>query len=91
MPTTYPTACVFLVAHCVTDDREALRLPCEAVTIAKDDIVVRGIETRHLAALRWTPDALSFGAYQHQLSFKVWRPAIIDGLTAQFPLRRPGQ
>lgn len=91
MPATYPTASVFLEVHFFADDREELRLPCEAVTVDKDAIVVRGIETRHLAALRWTPDALSFGAYQHQLSFKVWRPAIIDGLTAQFPLRRPGQ
>ncbi len=90
MPATYPTASVFLEAHFFADDREELRRPCKAVTVGKDSIVVRGIETRHLAALRWTPDALSFGAYQHQLSFKVWRPAIIDGLTARFPLRRPG-
>lgn len=77
-------------AQFFADDR-GVAAACEAVTVGQHAIVVRGIETRHLAALRWTPDALSFGAYQHQLSFKVRRPAIIDGLTARFPLRRPGQ
>lgn len=87
MPATYPTASVFIKANFFAGDHVELRLPCEAVTVGKDSIVVRGIETNQLAAQRWTPSALSFRAYQHQLSFKVWRAAIIDGLTVRFPLR----
>ncbi len=91
MPATYPASSVFLEAHFFADDREELYLPCDAITVGREAIVVRGIETRHLAALRWTPDALSFRAYQHELVFKVWRPTVIDSLTARFPLRHPGQ
>ncbi|WP_422649025.1 hypothetical protein OJJOAM_000942 [Cupriavidus sp. H18C1] len=86
MPATYPTASVFLEAHFFADDGEELRLPCVAVTVCNDRIVVCGIATRHLNAIRWIPDALSFRAYERHHRFPVGRPVVLDQESARFPL-----
>ncbi|CAG9184365.1 hypothetical protein CURE108131_25240 [Cupriavidus respiraculi] len=87
MPATYPTASIFLEAHFFGEDREELRLPCEAVTVGQQTIVVRGVEARQLTRLRWTPDALSFDVYDHHIRHRVGRPEAVDPLTVRFPLR----
>ncbi|MGY8527581.1 hypothetical protein [Paracidovorax citrulli] len=90
MPANYPAPSIFLEVLLSADSGAELRLPCDAVTVGRDTIVVRGIGTRHLSALRWIPDSLSFQSYQHRPQFPVPRHSAIDGLTARFPLRQPG-
>ncbi|MBO4119815.1 hypothetical protein J5T34_03560 [Cupriavidus gilardii] len=86
MPATYPTASVFLEAHFFAYDHEELRLSCDAVTVHPDTILVRGIEARHLNAICWIPDALSFQAYDRHHRFPVGRPIVLERDVAQFPL-----
>ncbi|MGH8786848.1 MAG: hypothetical protein ACREYA_17415 [Cupriavidus necator] len=60
MSTEPQAASVFLEARFFADDQVEERLHCERVTEAKDGITVHGLDVRHVRALRWTPDYLSF-------------------------------
>ncbi|NOV25360.1 hypothetical protein E5S69_17795 [Cupriavidus necator] len=53
---------VFLEAQFLPDDQVEERLDCEAITERRDKIVVHGLDVRHVRALRWTPDFVSFQA-----------------------------
>ncbi|AEI77888.1 hypothetical protein CNE_1c25700 [Cupriavidus necator N-1] len=53
---------VFLEARFFADDLVEERLACEGVSEARDGITVHGLDVRHVRALRWTPDYLSFHA-----------------------------
>lgn len=77
---------IFLEAHFFGDDREAMRLPCRAVSVQPGAIIVRGIEAHQLQALRWTADALSFDTGHAHARYQVGRPTSVDPLTARFPL-----
>lgn len=86
MPATYPAKSIFLEVEFFGDDRDEILLPCQAVTVDRGAILVRGVETRHLNAIRWIPDALSFQAYDRHHRFPVGRPIVLDSDLAQFPL-----
>ncbi|MGY2486880.1 hypothetical protein [Cupriavidus sp. CP313] len=54
------TPSIFLEAQFFADDQVEERLACEGVSEAQDGITVHGVDVRHVRALRWTPDYLSF-------------------------------
>ncbi len=72
MPATYPAKSIFLEVEFFGDDRDEILLPCQAVTVDRDAILVPGVETRHLNAIRWIRDVLS----QHD------RPADLEAVVA---------
>lgn len=86
MPAFIATA-VFLEADYLPGDREEIRLPCSTVVVHNGAVSVRGIETRHLEKLGWTPDALSFEAAGEHHRYRVAAPALGGALTAKFPIR----
>jgi len=51
-----PPTTIFLEAHYFDEDSEELRLPCEAIAATAGYLVVAGLESRHLQALKWGPD-----------------------------------
>ncbi|MCY1506359.1 hypothetical protein D9M68_406070 [compost metagenome] len=51
---------VCLEAHYFGEDSEELRLVCDAVAANADSLLVAGVEVRHLRALKWRPDYLSY-------------------------------
>lgn len=87
MPVTFPAQSVFFEAHFLGEDLAELRLPCEAVVLEPRAITTRGVEARHLAALKWTPDALSFRSLDQNHWYAVGRPSVVDPLTARFARR----
>ncbi|TWG80385.1 hypothetical protein L602_000500000310 [Cupriavidus gilardii J11] len=86
MPATYPARSICLEVAFFGDERDEVRLACDAVTIQPGAIVVRGVDARHLGAIEWAPDALSFSAYDRHHRFPVGRPTLIDHGSALFPL-----
>ncbi len=82
---TYLAESIFLESHFLPGDSAELRLPCDSVTVTRDGLIVDGIETRHLQALVWMPEALSFEADGQQHQYKVARPAVKPSLRAYFP------
>ncbi|SPD47482.1 hypothetical protein [Cupriavidus neocaledonicus] len=56
------TSAVFLEAQFFPDDQVEERLDCEGISERRDRIVVHGLDVRHIRALRWTPDYVSFQA-----------------------------
>ncbi|MGO4302519.1 hypothetical protein [Cupriavidus sp. RAF12] len=84
--TAYLPASILLEAHYFGDDAEMLRLPCASVTVQGGAIVVDGVEIRHLRALRWTPDYLSFDAGGDRHRYPVSRPAVVGPQAARFAL-----
>jgi len=82
----YQPASILLEAHYFGDDTEMLRLPCAQVTVHGGAIIVNGLETRHLRALRWTPDYLSFSAGGNHHRYPVSRPAVVGPQVARFAL-----
>lgn len=87
MPATYPTQSIFLETCFFGHVSEELRLSCSAVTIHRDEVSIAGLEARHLHAIQWMPDTLSFELYGRHYSFKVARPVVVDALSARFTLR----
>jgi len=53
---------VFLEARFFADDQVEERLACEGISEAQDGITVHGLDVRHVRALGWTPDYVSFEA-----------------------------
>jgi len=86
MPATYPAKFIFLEVEFFGDDRDEILRPCQAVTVDRGTILVRGVETRHLNAIHLVPDALSFQAYDRHHRFPVGRPIVLDQESAQFLL-----
>ncbi|EKZ96527.1 hypothetical protein SGO26_06445 [Cupriavidus metallidurans] len=82
----YQPASILLEAHYFGDDAEMLRLPCASVTVQSGAILVDGVEIRHLHALRWTPDYLSFSDGGDHHRYPVSRPAVIGPQAARFAL-----
>ncbi|NSX03497.1 hypothetical protein [Cupriavidus gilardii] len=77
MPATYSAKSIFLEVEFFGDDRDEILLQCQAVTVERGAILVRGAETHHLNAILWIPDALYFQAYNHH-RFPVGRPIVLD-------------
>ncbi|KWR88744.1 hypothetical protein [Cupriavidus sp. IDO] len=80
---------IFLEAHYFGDDSEELRLPCEAVAAAAGYLVVAGMEARHLRALKWRPDYLSYWYDGQLLRLAVGPWVALDEKTVRFTLRQP--
>ncbi|MFS8973847.1 hypothetical protein PO002_04935 [Cupriavidus necator] len=78
---------IFLEAHYFGEDHEELRLPCEAVAATLDGLIVAGVEARHLRALKWRPDYLSYWADGQLLRLAVGPWVALDALTVRFTLR----
>ncbi|SCU74125.1 conserved hypothetical protein [Cupriavidus necator] len=78
---------IFLEAHFFAEDHEELRLPCDAVAVATGGLVVTGVEARHLRALKWRPDYLSYWEDGQLLRLAVGQWIALDALTALFTLR----
>jgi len=82
----YESESILLEARYFGDDAEFLRLPCTRVAIGNGAIVVHGIEPRHLQALPWTPDFLSFDEHGTLHRYPVGRPAVVGPGQARFAL-----
>ncbi|CAG9165460.1 hypothetical protein [Cupriavidus pinatubonensis] len=82
MPTT-----IFLEAHYFGEDSEELRLACDAVAATAGGLVIAGVETRHLRALKWRPDYLSYWDDGQLLRLAVGPWIALDALTVRFTLR----
>ncbi|MCY1215269.1 hypothetical protein D9M68_734850 [compost metagenome] len=87
MCTEPQAASVFLEARFFADDQVEERLHCERVTEAKDGIVVHGLDVRHVRALRWTPDYLSFHAGGEVRRHQVGRWIELGPSTVKFARR----
>ncbi|MDW3683359.1 hypothetical protein RA280_16720 [Cupriavidus sp. CV2] len=82
---TYSPATIFLESHFLPGDTAELRLPCASVIVTDRGLVVEGIETRHLQAMVWVAEYLSFDADGQHHRFRVARPHIKPPLRARFP------
>ncbi|AEI76718.1 hypothetical protein CNE_1c13690 [Cupriavidus necator N-1] len=78
---------IFLEAHYFGEDSEELRLPCDAVAALASGLVVSGIEVRHLRALKWRPDHLSYWDEGQLLRLAVGPWIALDAHTVRFTLR----
>lgn len=78
---------IFLEAHYFGEDREELRLPCEAVAAVAGGLVVTGIELRPLQRLKWRPDYLSYWEDGQLLRLAVGPWLAVAPMTARFTLR----
>ncbi|MGT2427909.1 hypothetical protein ACU4HD_02935 [Cupriavidus basilensis] len=83
---TYQPETIFLESQFLPDDVAELRLPCESVTVGTGAVTVQGVETRHLQAMVWAAEYLSFEADGQHHRFRVARPAVKPPLRARFPL-----
>ncbi len=83
------TPSVFLEAQFFADDQVEERLACEGVSEAQDGITVHGLDVRHVRALRWTPDYLSFHAADGRVQrHPVARWVELGPNTVMFALRQ---
>jgi hypothetical protein len=82
---TYQTDSIFLESEFLPGDVAELRLPCEGIAVTADAVTVQGVETRHLQAMVWVAEYLSFDADGQHHQFKVSRPAVRPPLRARFP------
>jgi len=87
MSTEPAATSVFLEARFFADDLVEERLHCERVTEARDGIVVHGLDARHVRALRWTPDYLSFEAAGRVRRHQVGRWVELGPTTVKFARR----
>lgn len=78
---------IFLEAHYFGEDSEELRLPCDAVAVTASGLVVAGLEARHLLALKWRPDYLSYWEDGQLIRLAVGSWTAVDGSTVRFTLR----
>lgn len=77
---------IFLEAHYFGEDSEELR-PCDAVAATAGGLIVAGLEVRHLDALKWRPDYLSYWADGQLLRLAVGAWSALDATTVRFTLR----
>ncbi|MCY1263151.1 hypothetical protein D9M68_124200 [compost metagenome] len=78
---------IFLEAHYFGEDREELRLPCDAVAAAAGGLVVTGIRLHHLQKLKWRPDHLSYWDDGQLLRLAVGPWVALAPMTVRFTLR----
>ncbi|WP_439685120.1 hypothetical protein MNJPNG_06455 [Cupriavidus oxalaticus] len=81
------TKTIFLEAHYFGEDREELRLPCDAVAAAAGGLVITGIELRPLQRLKWRPDYLSYWEDGQLLRLAVGPWVALAPMTVRFTLR----
>lgn len=81
----FAPATMFLESEFLPVDVAELRLPCERVEVSDSAVTVHGIETRHLQAMVWLAEYLSFDADGQHHRFRVARPHIKPPLRARFP------
>ncbi|MNS80894.1 hypothetical protein D3C72_1145910 [compost metagenome] len=81
------TTTIFLEAHYFGEDSEELRLPCDVVAATAGGLVIAGVEARHLRALKWRPDYLSYWADGQLLRLAVGPWTALDATTVRFTLR----
>ncbi len=78
---------IFLEAHYFGEDSEELRLPCEAVAATAGGLVIAGLETRHVHALKWRPDYISYWSDGQLVRLAVGAWTALDDTTIRFALR----
>jgi len=78
---------IFLEAHYFGEDREELRLPCDAVAAAAGGLIITGIELRPLQRLKWRPDYLSYWEDGQLLRLAVGSWLAVAPMTVRFTLR----
>ncbi|MFJ1255958.1 hypothetical protein [Cupriavidus sp. CuC1] len=82
---TYQAESIFLESEFLPGDVAELRLPCETVTVTADAVTIQGIETRHIQAMAWLAEYLSFDAGREHHRLRVARPIVKPPLRARFP------
>lgn len=82
-----PTTTIFLEAHYFGEDSEEFRLPCDAVVATAGGLVVAGVEARHLRALKWRPDYISYWSDGQLLRLAIGAWSALDDVTVRFTLR----
>ncbi|MGE8453884.1 MAG: hypothetical protein ACN6OP_25400 [Pseudomonadales bacterium] len=83
--TTFRPASIFLESHFLPGGTAELRLPCDTILVSDDAVTVQGIETRHLQAMVWVAEYLSFDADGQHHRFRIARPHVKPPLRARFP------
>lgn len=78
---------IFLEAHYFGEDREDLRLSCEAVAATTNFLIIAGVQARHLYALTWRPDHVSYWNNGELLRLAVGQWVALDERTVRFTLR----
>ena len=78
---------IFLEAHYFGEDREDLQLSCEAVAATTNFLIVAGVQARHLYALTWRPDHVSYWNNGELLRLAVGQWVALDERTVRFTLR----
>ncbi|WP_434033741.1 hypothetical protein [Cupriavidus sp. a3] len=78
---------IFLEAHYFGEDSEELRLPCDAIAATAGGLVVTGLETRHLQALAWQPDYVSYWSDGLLVRLAVGGWTALGDTTVRFSLR----
>ncbi|WP_416046981.1 hypothetical protein [Cupriavidus basilensis] len=84
-PVTYQPETIFLESEFLPGDVAELRLSCDTVTVTDDAVTIQGIETRHIQAMVWLAEYLSFDADSQRHRFRVSRPIVKPPLRARFP------
>lgn len=82
---TYQAPSIFLESEFLPGDVAELRLPCNTILVSGDAVTVQGVETRHLQAMVWLAEYLSFDADGQHHRFRVARPIVKPPLKARFP------
>ncbi|MDW3682919.1 hypothetical protein RA280_14415 [Cupriavidus sp. CV2] len=82
---TYQAESIFLESHFLPGDTAELRLPCDTILVSDDAVTVLGVETRHLQAMVWLAEYLSFDADGQHHRLRIARPFIKPPLRARFP------
>ncbi|WP_367394508.1 hypothetical protein [Cupriavidus sp. Agwp_2] len=78
---------IFLEAHYFGGDSEELRLPCDAIAATAGGLVITGLEARHLQALTWRPDYVSYWSDGLLVRLAVRGWAALGDTTVRFSLR----
>ncbi|GLC97842.1 hypothetical protein Tamer19_72510 [Cupriavidus sp. TA19] len=78
---------IFLEAHYFGEDSEELRLPCDAIAATAGGLVVTGLEARHLQALTWRPDYVSYWSDDLLVRLAVGGWTALGETTVRFSLR----
>jgi len=78
---------IFFEAHYFGDDYEELRLPCDAIATTAGGLVVAGVETRHLRALKWRQDYLPYWEDGQLLRLAVGPWTVLDATRVRFTRR----
>lgn len=81
---TYLPGTILLEASGGKRGASALRLHCKSVTIAPGGVVVDGIAVRHLLAIAWNPEYLSFDFHGESYRIRVTSLGIVRPERALF-------